>query len=204
LTISGSHEAFYESSVKTNTHIDVVGYDRDANGGEEFAAYFQGKLTGVDCPVVEDTCTGDDITYTGYVSDVQCTEQRTASESFRAPDNNIDPLAEPEKHTVNCLYNIKSCRESGYDILDEDATDGLYVPPGGFQHPLSFVVLHSNAPTTLCCNADCLDLIDRGPLHCPRSVKYRLDGDLTANSKPKPGPLFPHPGITPSIGWMVI
>jgi len=65
---------------------------------------------------------------TGYVSDVQCTRKRTASKEFRAPDNGIDPLADLVDHTVFCLYEIESCRNSGYDILadvgiaDEDGT----------------------------------------------------------------------------------
>jgi hypothetical protein len=61
------------------------------------------------------------ITYTGFVSDVQCSSKRShnGSSSNLTPDNFIDPLTQPLEHTVYCLYEIDSCRESGYDILDE-------------------------------------------------------------------------------------
>lgn len=60
----------------------------------------------------------------GYVSDVQCTRKRTENKEFRTPDNDIDPLADLLEHTVNCLYEIPSCRTSGYDILaDEGVVD---------------------------------------------------------------------------------
>ena len=68
------------------------------------------------------------VTVNGYVSDHQCTRKRSDKtyadwRNFRTPDTGTDPLAEPELHTVSCLYNIPSCRLSGYDILDSVGTD---------------------------------------------------------------------------------
>ena len=64
----------------------------------------------------------------GYVSDVQCTRKRTESKDFRTPDNGVDPLKDLTEHTRKCLYDIVSCRDSGYDIL---ADRGLEDPDGG-------------------------------------------------------------------------
>ena len=50
--------------------------------------------------------------------------KRTENKEFRTPDNDVDPLADLLEHTVNCLYAIPSCRDSGYDILaDEGVVD---------------------------------------------------------------------------------
>ena len=75
----------------------------------------------------------------GYVSDVQCTRKRTENKEFRTPDNGVDPLADLLEHTVNCLYNIQSCRSSGYDIL---ADEGTVTKP--LLHWLSFFFLVSD------------------------------------------------------------
>ena len=49
--------------------------------------------------------------------------RKTLENPFWKNPDNINIFKRPEDHTFNCLYNVKVCLDSGFDIFTSDIAD---------------------------------------------------------------------------------
>lgn len=59
----------------------------------------------------------EEVCLEGYVMDTYCINRGYLL------DNGLDPLTNPDKHTVHCLVDIPVCRESGFEILADPSAN---------------------------------------------------------------------------------